>query len=37
MTDELVDSQGFPRNDIDVYQVRHARHKITCESFVFNQ
>ncbi|XP_058796796.1 26S proteasome non-ATPase regulatory subunit 9 isoform X2 [Phymastichus coffea] len=30
MTDELVDSQGFPRNDIDVYQVRHARHKINC-------
>ncbi|XP_014232334.1 26S proteasome non-ATPase regulatory subunit 9 [Trichogramma pretiosum] len=30
MTDELVDSAGFPRNDIDVYQVRHARHKIIC-------
>ncbi|OXU25664.1 hypothetical protein TSAR_014144 [Trichomalopsis sarcophagae] len=30
MTDVLVDSQGFPRNDIDVYQVRHARHKIIC-------
>ncbi|CAB0038788.1 unnamed protein product [Trichogramma brassicae] len=30
MTEELVDSAGFPRNDIDVYQVRHARHKIIC-------
>lgn len=28
MTDSLVDSQGFPRNDIDVYQIREARHKI---------
>ncbi|KAK6173313.1 hypothetical protein SNE40_016788 [Patella caerulea] len=26
----LVDSQGFPRNDIDVYSVRHARHNIIC-------
>ncbi|XP_023245269.1 26S proteasome non-ATPase regulatory subunit 9 [Copidosoma floridanum] len=30
MTDELTDSQGYPRNDINVYQVRHARHKIIC-------
>jgi len=30
MTEPLVDSEGYPRNDIDVYQVRHARHKIIC-------
>ena len=27
----LVDQDQFPRNDIDVYSVRHARHKIICE------
>lgn len=31
MNGPLVDSEGFPRNDIDVYQVRHARHKIICK------
>ena len=30
MNDPLVDAGGFPRNDIDVYQVRHARHEIIC-------
>lgn len=30
MNDALVDQDGFPRQDIDVYQVRHARHKIIC-------
>ncbi|XP_029662533.1 26S proteasome non-ATPase regulatory subunit 9 [Formica exsecta] len=30
MDEPLVDSEGFPRQDIDVYQVRHARHKIIC-------
>jgi len=30
MTEPLVDAEGYPRNDIDVYQVRHARHKIIC-------
>ncbi|KAL1379258.1 hypothetical protein quinque_014713 [Culex quinquefasciatus] len=30
MTDSLVDAAGFPRNDIDVYQVRGARHQIIC-------
>lgn len=30
MSDSLVDSHGFPRTDIDVYQVRHARHEIHC-------
>lgn len=28
MESPLVDADGFPRNDIDVYQVRHARHQI---------
>lgn len=31
MDEPLVDSDGYPRNDIDVYRVRHARHKIICE------
>ncbi|XP_026332757.1 26S proteasome non-ATPase regulatory subunit 9 [Hyposmocoma kahamanoa] len=30
MQESLVDEQGFPRNDIDVYKVRHARHLIIC-------
>ena len=30
MDDPVVDSEGYPRNDIDVYQIRHARHKIIC-------
>ncbi|RWS25722.1 26S proteasome non-ATPase regulatory subunit 9-like protein [Leptotrombidium deliense] len=30
MNDPLVDAEGFPRNDIDVYQVRTARNKIIC-------
>ncbi|CAK1543379.1 unnamed protein product [Leptosia nina] len=30
MHDQLVDSEGYPRNDIDVYKVRHARHRIIC-------
>lgn len=30
MTERLVDNEGFPRNDIDVYQVRTARNKIIC-------
>ncbi|XP_065081586.1 26S proteasome non-ATPase regulatory subunit 9 [Ochlerotatus camptorhynchus] len=30
MTDPLVDDSGFPRSDIDVYQVRQARHQIIC-------
>ncbi|XP_055630986.1 26S proteasome non-ATPase regulatory subunit 9 [Toxorhynchites rutilus septentrionalis] len=30
MNDPLVDESGYPRNDIDVYQVRQARHKIIC-------
>lgn len=30
MNEPLVDESGFPRNDIDVYQVRQARHQIIC-------
>merc|ERR1719154_572990 len=31
MDDDLVDAEGFPRSDIDVYQVRHARSNIRCK------
>lgn len=31
MTEPLVDNQGYPREDIDIYQVRHARHRIICK------
>ncbi|XP_031618089.1 26S proteasome non-ATPase regulatory subunit 9 [Contarinia nasturtii] len=30
MTESLLDSEGFPRDDIDVYAVRQARHQIIC-------
>lgn len=30
MTDSLVDEDDFPRNSIDIYQVRNARHRIIC-------
>lgn len=26
----LVDAEGFPRADIDVYRVRHLRHRLAC-------
>lgn len=28
LNESLIDSEGYPRSDIDVYQVRHARHQI---------
>ena len=31
MEQPLVDSEGYPRADVDVYQVRHARHDIRCK------
>ncbi len=31
MNDSLVDSEGFPRNDIDINQVRLARNRIICK------
>ncbi|EZA59256.1 hypothetical protein DMN91_008156 [Ooceraea biroi] len=30
MDEPLVDAEGYPKQDIDVYQVRHTRHKIIC-------
>lgn len=30
-SEPLVDREGYPRNDIDVYKVRHARHRIICK------
>lgn len=30
MNEPLVDGEGYPRNDIDVYQVRRARAQIIC-------
>lgn len=30
MSGPLVDQEGFPRNDIDIYQVRQARQTIIC-------
>lgn len=32
MHGRLVDSEGYPRADIDVYAVRTARHRIICGS-----
>ena len=31
MDGPLVDSEQFPRSDIDIYSVRLARNKIVCE------
>lgn len=31
MTDSLLDAEGYPRSDIDVYQIRLARHRIICK------
>ena len=31
MTGPLVDEEGFPRSDIDVYAVRTARNRVICE------
>ena len=28
MSEPLVDNEGFPRNDLDLWQVRTARNKI---------
>lgn len=30
MNESLLDAEGFPRADIDVYAVRQARHQIIC-------
>lgn len=31
MNQPLVDCEGYPRSDVDLYQVRTARHNIVCE------
>ena len=31
MDGPIVDAEGYPRADIDVYSVRHARHNIICK------
>ena len=31
MSGALVDSEGFPRGDVDIYAVRKARNRIICE------
>ena len=33
MDDALIDGEGYPRADIDVYQVRHARSNIRCKVY----
>lgn len=32
MEGRLIDNDGFPRDDIDIYAVRRARNKIICET-----
>lgn len=34
MDEPLVDEQDFPRNDIDVYQIRLTRNRIICKHSV---
>lgn len=36
MDEPLVDGQDFPRNDIDVYQVRLIRNRIICKYQIQN-
>lgn len=31
MNEPLVDREGYPRNDIDVYQIRISRNRISCK------
>lgn len=31
MDEPLVDEEDFPRNDIDVYQIRQTRNRIICK------
>lgn len=33
MNEPLVDCEDYPRSDVDLYQVRTARHNIACESW----
>ena len=36
MKDPLVDNEGYPRSDIDVYAVRTARNRIISKIHIFN-
>ena len=36
MSGSLVDNEGFPRADVDIYAVRKARNKIICEYIIRN-
>ncbi|KAL7986659.1 hypothetical protein Chor_012942 [Crotalus horridus] len=31
MSEPLVDADGYPRADVDIYQVRTVRHNIICK------
>lgn len=35
MNEPLVDSEGYPRNDLDIYQIRFARNRIICKYLVY--
>lgn len=37
MHDPLVDSEGFPLPAIDIYKIRHSRHRIICEYIGANE
>lgn len=30
MNESLIDPEGYPKQNINVYEVRHARHEIIC-------
>lgn len=32
MEGSLVDEEGYPRADVNLYQIRTARHNISCEN-----
>lgn len=36
MNEPLVDADGYPRADVDIYQVRTARHNIICKQPVLH-
>lgn len=36
LTGPLVNSDGFPRPDLDLYAIRHARHRVACLKTDYN-
>ena len=36
MDGSLIDAEGFPRSDIDLYAVRTARNRVICKLFFFS-